>query len=236
MCLRQYIGDPQCGFIKASAMAAKMRDRGSVWHARRIRQWIRKFIASGNLPAYKFGQPRMSILENERVAGEIKLHLQSKGKYICAEDIVEFLSDKKVQEDLGVPRPITVRTAQRWLSKTGYRWKTEPKGQYFDGHERADVVHYRQNTFIPAWQSIEPFMVTWDDATGAMIMPQLPEGRREVVVWFYDQSIFYAHDRKRTRWVHVSERAKPGKKGEGVSIMVSEYISAKYGYLRSRDG
>ncbi|KAF8593252.1 hypothetical protein BDV93DRAFT_460945 [Ceratobasidium sp. AG-I] len=195
---------------------------------------IRRYIETNELPVITLGHQNISAIENETVAGEIKLHLQSKGKYVCAEDIVTFLDDASVQENLGIKKPISIRTAHRWLSKMGYRWKAEPKGQYFDGHERPDVVDYRQNVFIPTWRSLEPFMVTWDDTTGALIQPQLKDGQKEVIFWFHDESIFYAHDQRRIRWVHISERATPYKKGEGVSIMVSDFISTE-GFLQSQD-
>ena len=46
-------------------------------------------------------------------------------------------------------RGISTRTAQRWLHREGFRFTEHRKALYFDGHERPDVVEYRQNTFIP---------------------------------------------------------------------------------------
>ncbi|CUA68743.1 hypothetical protein RSOLAG22IIIB_13833 [Rhizoctonia solani] len=65
---------------------------------------------------------------------------------------------------------------------------------------------------------------------------ELNEGERVVVVWFHDESTFYAHDRRLTRWVHKSETAGIYKKGEGLSLMVADFVSADYGWLRSRLG
>jgi hypothetical protein len=68
----------------------------------------------------------------------------------------------------------------------------------------------------------------------------IPDGERpqprRLVVWFHDESTFYAHDRRKRRWVHSSETATPQKKGEGVSLMVADFVSADYGWLRSPDG
>jgi hypothetical protein len=41
------------------------------------------------------------------------------------------------------------------MFRLGYRWREEKKGQYADGHEREDVVTYRQNIFLPLWRSFE---------------------------------------------------------------------------------
>jgi hypothetical protein len=39
---------------------------------------------------------------------------------------------------------ISQSTAQRWLAKLGYELKEVKKGVYVDGHEREDVIAYRQ--------------------------------------------------------------------------------------------
>jgi len=57
-----------------------------------------------------------------------------------------------------------------------------------------------------------------------------------VVLITHDESTFYANDRRKTRWVHESEKATPNPKGEGVSIMVSDFCSPDLGWLRSKDG
>lgn len=235
MCLRRYIALPRRSFIQSSLKAAKMTNKGPQWHARRIRQWIRAFIANGDLPAHTLGLQNVSIINDEGVANEIKLLLRSKGKYLCAEDLVKLLDDPQTRREVGVSKPISLRTARRWLRKMGYRWRSEPKGQYFDGHERADVVHYRTNVFLPAWKAIEPFLQAWDDKTGLPLVFTLGVGQRRTIVWSHDETTFYAHDRKRLRWVHVDEQALPQKKGEGVSMGVSDYVS-ELGFLRSHDG
>lgn len=43
---------------------------------------------------------------------------------------------------------ISRRTAQRWLAKLGWIYGRNKKG-YCDGHEREDVVEYRQKVFCP---------------------------------------------------------------------------------------
>ncbi|KAJ3489491.1 hypothetical protein NLI96_g2110 [Meripilus lineatus] len=56
------------------------------------------------------------------------------------------------------------------------------------------------------------------------------------VYWYYDQSTFYANDRRNTRWVHKSEKAQPKAKGEGASLMIADFVSPDYGWLQSPDG
>ena len=63
-----------------------------------------------------------------------------------------------------------------------------------------------------------------------------PHIARQVVVWFDDESTFYANDRRLARWVFKSESPTPYTKGEGASLMIADSVSADYGWLGSPDG
>ena len=76
-------------------------------------------------------------------------------------------------------------------------------------------------------------MVTWDEKL-VELAPRI-SGRR-VIAWFHDESIFYAHDRRKKGWYHKDAPAKPYAKGEGTSLMVADFVSADFGWLRSPDG
>ncbi|CAM9673133.1 unnamed protein product, partial [Discosporangium mesarthrocarpum] len=41
------------------------------------------------------------------------------------------------------------RTAQEWLKKTCCKYDGHKSGIYSDGHDRDDVVAYRDNEYIP---------------------------------------------------------------------------------------
>ena len=45
---------------------------------------------------------------------------------------------------------LTASAAVSWLKKLGLR-----KGVYIDGHEKPDVVFYRQHHFLPTWKELE---------------------------------------------------------------------------------
>ncbi|KAF8594863.1 hypothetical protein BDV93DRAFT_458225, partial [Ceratobasidium sp. AG-I] len=97
-------------------------------------------------------------------------------------------------------KPPALRTAQRWMTKLGYKWRTERRGQFADGHEREDVVEFRQNVFIPKWIELECRMPFWDDGERE-IPPQLSQGEQEVMPHWHDETIYRAHDRRFTRWM-----------------------------------
>ncbi|KAF9513551.1 hypothetical protein BS47DRAFT_1362397 [Hydnum rufescens UP504] len=73
----------------------------------------------------------------------------------------------------------------------------------------------------------------WDDE-GNEEVPALPP-EKWTIVWFHDESIFYAHDHCKVCWVHNSESAKPYAKGDGASLMVADFVSADYGWLQGDD-
>ena len=56
---------------------------------------------------------------------------------------------------------IRVQTARNWLKRLGLHYHTIPKNVYIDGHERKNVVKYRQHEFLPTWASLERRMVVF---------------------------------------------------------------------------
>jgi hypothetical protein len=97
------------------------------------------------------------VLEDEDLAQELHLHLQGIGKYVAAQDIVDYMATDEMKACVKLKNGISLRTAQRWMKRMEYRWTKEPKGMYSDGHEREDVVDYRQNEFLPRWAELSKF-------------------------------------------------------------------------------
>ena len=61
-------------------------------------------------------------------------------------------------------------------------------------------------------------------------------GGAQIILWFHDESIFYANDRQRKTWYHKDAPAKPYTKGEGASLMIADFVSAEFSWLQSKDG
>jgi hypothetical protein len=51
---------------------------------------------------------------------------------------------------------------------------------------------------------------------------------KTIVVWFHDEHIFYAHDRRRKTWYRGGAPAGPCQKGDGASLMIADFVSSKY--------
>ena len=217
----------------SACQAAVSLGRGQ-YCARQLAKLSKQFIQDHSvLPVNPYGDWNESMLTDEDLASDISLHLQELGKEISAKKVVQFLARDDVKEKHGITKTISERTACRYLTSLGYRFTAPKKGQYADGHERADVIWYREKKFLPAWREIQDHMYSW---TKDNIPEEVNVQGKRVIVWFHDESIFYAHDRWKKGWYHKDAPAKPYTKGEGASLMVADYVSADFGWLQSPDG
>jgi len=109
---------------------------------------------------------------------------------------------------------------------------------YIDGHERDDVVEYR-NGFVKRWKEYEKRMVTYDNDGNQSPMPagfDVPQlGRFRLILITHDESTFYAHDRRRNFWSHLADPNAPECKGEGPSLMISDMLTSEWGRLTDGD-
>ncbi|KAJ7731843.1 hypothetical protein B0H16DRAFT_1329057 [Mycena metata] len=126
-------------------------------------------------------------------------------------------------------RSISVWTARRWLKRLDWRYGHRKNGMYIDGHEREDVVAYRA-AFVKRWlEEYEPRMVSYDNDGNPV--KNLEGQPFRVILVTHDESTFYAHDRRKVGWLHKSTKGKPQPKGEGESIMVSDFLTLEWGRL-----
>jgi hypothetical protein len=223
--------------------------------SRKLCKWTQAYIADrNNVPFPSFGTWSHTMLEHGDLAKGLLEHLQSVGKYVKAQDIINYLGLPETKQRHGYDEDISVRTAQRWMLLMNYRWRKRPNGQYEDGHERPDVVLYRQEKFLPKiarWVMKMRYWRVGDEMNEAKEPPIWPRGyklsahvkqpdgsfqTKKVVVWFQDESTFYQNDRRHTYWVQDCAKSVPQPKGEGASCMVSDFVSADYGWLRDPDG
>lgn len=153
---------------------------------------------------------------------------------------------QKRLKDLGTQmKTISLRTAQQWLHAHGWRYSRKSNGMYVDGHEQADVVEYRK-AFVERWQQYEKRFITYSyqkELVGGVEIEheiiQKPMKGFPVPLWerfwlilvTHDESTFYKNDHRRLCWGHCDDKAVPQKKGEGVSLMVSDFLTSEWGRL-----
>jgi hypothetical protein len=141
-----------------------------------------------------------------------------------------------------VEKTLSTSTARRYLKAQGFRWKDLTKGLYKDGHEREDVVDYRDNTFLPMMTELKPKMVEFsiDPERPDLLRAHAPDGicwetgERPIVPTYQDESTYNANDGRSKGW--VTEDWYPLRpKGEGAGINVSDFVTPA-GRLRAPEG
>ena len=126
------------------------------------------------------------------------------------------------------------RTARRWILRLGWCLKTLKKGVYMDGHEREDVVKYRNEVFLPAMAKFEERMTKFEGPELGKVEPTLREGEKEIIPQFHDESCLSVNDFKTNAWLGPGQTILQ-KKGRGRLIHVSEFINPITGRLVLHD-
>ena len=228
--------DPELKFsIRVASDMARRAAKRKAAHALQLRRWIFAFIEDGTLPTHQLGLFSTSALRDEDFARKIHLHLMelsAKEGYVSAADIVVFVSSEEMREDLGGKLTISERTARGWLKNMDWRFSKDEKGMYIDGHEREDVVAYR-TAFLARWEGYERRMQLHDADGNVTHEPQLQPGEQPLILYTHDESTFYAHDRQKSKWTHKEITPTPQAKGEGESLMISDFLSPEVGRLKT---
>ena len=204
-------------------------------------EWILSFIQSGELPVCHLGQSRWNILDAEDLSQSLQTLLLShtKGHYITAGDVVELVSGLVIQQKFTQSRiscaSISECTAHHWLQHLSWCYGAMCNGMYLDGHEHEDVVAYR-NAFVARWKGYEKWFHTWDsdgvehEAQNSESI-QVKGGRYQLILVTHDESVFYQNDFHKTHWIASTSKATPLPKGDGQSIMVSDFLTVEWGCL-----
>ena len=97
-----------------------------------------------------------------------------------------------------------------------------------DGHERNDVVEYRNKFFLPAITRFEAQMAKHKGPVLKKIMPEIQEGQRQIIIQYHDKCCFHANNEARSLWLREGEQPLR-KKGRGRLIHVSDFINKEDG-------
>jgi len=123
------------------------------------------------------------------------------------------------------------QTAVKWLHEMSYKLRDVRKGVYKDGYERADVVSYRHEQFLPSLKAPDDCMTHWElvqndqsEEIHIVYPPNLPTGVRPIVPIVHDESTFNANDGRSKVWVK-NNGVPLRKKTRGKGIMVSDFVT-----------
>ncbi|KAM6490142.1 hypothetical protein JOM56_014461 [Amanita muscaria] len=126
----------------------------------------------------------------------------------------------------------TARRSRRWLHIEGFRYTEHKKALYFDGHERPDVLEYRQTVFLPKMEEHRGRLVEFvvGNTDMELIKPTNYVERRLVLV-AHDEMTAQANDGKGKSWVLDGEHPLK-KKGVGRGLHQSDVICSTVGWLK----
>ncbi|RPA88849.1 hypothetical protein L873DRAFT_1647899, partial [Choiromyces venosus 120613-1] len=105
-------------------------------------------------------------------------------------------------------------TAVKWLHELSYNFHNIRKSVYKDGHERTDIVKYRQEQFLPTLKALEDLIYP----------PNVPEEIWPVILIVHDELTFNANDGRSKIWIK-DDNAPLKKKSRKKGIMVSDFLA-----------
>ncbi|KXN89679.1 hypothetical protein AN958_05341 [Leucoagaricus sp. SymC.cos] len=131
-------------------------------------------------------------------------------------------------------KPPCEQTATRWMIKLGWQMSVVRKGVYMDGHERADVVKYQQEIFLPKLAELEPRIACYvpNPETGKLerVEPDLAPGEKEIIPLWQDETCCQANEHASSAWLHEDQQPLR-KKSRGQLIHFSDLIEQVSGWL-----
>jgi len=89
-------------------------------------------------------------------------------------------------------------------------------------------VAYRQ-AFVYQWADYEAHFQIWD--SNGIPYPHHPTDSRPLILITHDESMFFQNDERQTCWNHQDSQPTPRPKGDGQSLMVSDFLMAEWGCL-----
>lgn len=131
----------------------------------------------------------------------------------------------------GFPERITPRTASTWLHALGFRPTPYHKGVYVDGHERQDVIEYR-NMYLRKIEILESTHQPPPLCEDGNVEENIgnPAAQRKLVLIYHDESSFHANEGPSWQWAEEGKLAiRP--KSAGCGLMVSDFITEHDGFL-----
>jgi hypothetical protein len=181
------------------------------------------------------------MLNDENATHMIKEALGERAKngFLSATNVMEVVASPEIQAQLlqtGIYQPsIRESTACCWLGKLGWQHGRHQNGMYSDSHEREDVVEYRRG-FVERFALYELRFHTWDNEgnehapSSGFLVPGAIDHSHLVLIT-HDESTFYQKDQCKIYWACLGKNVTPQLKGEGLTLMVSDFLTSEWGPL-----
>lgn len=112
-----------------------------------IRFWAKEFIQHGTIPIHQQGKhaKRVSFLDHEDIQLAARnWFITTKPEKRSIQELATRINTIIIPQALGVPGNISMSVLRNYMHEWGFMYRRHRKDIYFDGHERVDVVEYRQ--------------------------------------------------------------------------------------------
>ena len=222
--------------LESSLEAASLfSGKSQQFQARKIRKWAQHFLQTRCLPEHRQGKhiKTKSLIYEQDIAVNCRRFLKAQiSDSITAMSFANWVNNHlHLEADLPRQLSISESTAIRWMHYLGMNYLRYSKGLYIDGHERSDVVAYRDAFLERMVEHSKYFFRHEGEDMNTIISPSLQSGQRPRILVTHDESCFSSHDGKSTIWMDANDRPlRP--KGQGRSIMVSEFLCECHGPMK----
>jgi hypothetical protein len=218
------------GKMDSSLLASRSILGKGVYGATCVREWAEEYLLAGDLFHHQQGaHPKIkSLLLNPTFIEKCKIFLEDAKPESRGPLALKKFVESSVLPTLSVSQTtISETTCRTFMKKWGYMFKAHTKGVYMDGHERVDVVDYRQE-FVVRMVKYQESMISYGDDGMEEILPSLKAGEKRIVFVAHDESAFHQNDAKGSLWMKEHEQLLR-KKGEGRAYMVSGFLCPCHG-------
>lgn len=227
--------------VRESEICAEGHFRGQnglKWKARRIRKWADDYYEHGHVVSSNRGKHSkiLSPIDLDSVRDDCLSWLRDQNpNQLTSLEFKQFLDNYLADKGfLAEGSQLCSTTAIQWMHKLNFKMWDYKKGLYYDGHERVDVVAYRK-VFLAKMLEYENRMVKYIvcNVTGEETTqnPTLEPNKKISVMVVHDECCFSSHDGRKYLWVE-GDKGHIRKKGQGKSIMVSEFLYECHGHMR----
>lgn len=198
-----------------------------------IRDLARTYLLAGFIPAHRQGMhvKRQAILAEEDVKEMCLSHLRlSDPKRRSPQALKMYIESDIFPKLFGTKGTISEETARQYMMFWGFRRGQVGQNVYYDGHERPDVVEYRK-IWAKNMMEMKRRMVEWEGEEMEIEIPRSNPQQTRLVLVTHDECCFYSNDAAKEIWSEEGESILR-KKGQGGTIMVSDFLCDCHGSLR----
>ncbi|OAD71738.1 hypothetical protein PHYBLDRAFT_170399 [Phycomyces blakesleeanus NRRL 1555(-)] len=197
-----------------------------------IRKYAKEYVDFCSIALHQQGKHlrRHSLFSDEYIKSTICKWIQKqRPESRSLIEVKKYIDGEILPRKLGIPGNTSTNTIWKYLHEWGYVFRKNSKDIYYNGHEREDVIAYRQK-WAKRMMVYKKKMATFSENEETVVLPVLRSNEIEHVLVTPDESTFYANDGKDTMWP-IEDENPIRKKGPGMSLMISEFKCVCHGTM-----